>query len=84
MNADNQLVKQLQNGYRMGKPILAPNPIGEMMNDCWKQEPNERPTFAQLEKSIGSHLELSISSYYLDLNSSYVRLDETLKSAPMS
>lgn len=73
MDADSQLVKKLENGYRMEMPAFAPNPVREMMNNCWKMAPNDRPNFNQLQEMIGKHLESSVSSYYLDLNTSYDR-----------
>ena len=44
----NELIGELQNGYRMNKPQFATNEIGRLMADCWKLDPNERPTFNQL------------------------------------
>lgn len=76
MDADHLLIKQLRNGYRMEKPDYAPNIIGEIMFNCWKSEPNERPTFSQLEEMLGNQLESSVSSYYLDLNAPYAKLNE--------
>lgn len=76
MEADHQLITQLQNGYRMDKPEFAPNSMATIMSDCWKAEPKERPTFSQLEERIGDQLESSVSGYYLDLNNPYVRLNE--------
>jgi hypothetical protein len=36
MEANHQLIRQLENGYRMEKPDFAPNYIGEIMSGCWK------------------------------------------------
>lgn len=60
----------------MEKPDYAPNFFGEILSDCWKSEPNERPTFSQLEETICSHMETSISSTYLNLNAAYVKMNE--------
>ena len=48
----NQLIQGLQNGYRMTKPEFAPDEIGQLMADCWKTEPNQRPTFNQLVEAL--------------------------------
>ena len=76
MNADDKFIKLLQNGYRMDKPEFAPNSIGDIMSQCWKADPKERPTFSQLEVMISNHLESSVSEHYLDLNFPYAKINE--------
>ncbi|EFX82816.1 hypothetical protein DAPPUDRAFT_48631, partial [Daphnia pulex] len=56
MDAGHQLIKEIQKGYRMEKPESAPNFFGEMMANCWKREPKERPTFGQLEDTISGYM----------------------------
>jgi hypothetical protein len=56
MDAGHQLIKEIQKGYRMEKPENAPNFFGEMMANCWKREPKERPTFGQLEDTISGYM----------------------------
>ena len=62
------LVTQIQNGYRMEKPELAPNFIGEMMKNCWQKEPNDRPTFSQMADVIAKQIECVVGIDYLNLN----------------
>ncbi len=81
MEAGHHLLKEIQNGYRMDKPEIAPNFMGEIMNNCWKVEPKERPTFSQIEEIISKHMESSVSSHYLNLNAAYVRLNEDKENA---
>lgn len=81
MNADEQFIKQLQNGYRMDKPEFAPNGLGEVMRECWNADPKERPTFSQLEVKISDNLETAVSEFYLDLNFSYAAINEETKNA---
>ena len=76
MDADHQLIKQLENGYRMEKPEYAPNAVGDIINSCWRANPKQRPTFVQLEEMVSVHLEASVSSYYLNLNDSYAKFNE--------
>ncbi|XP_057369653.2 vascular endothelial growth factor receptor 1-like [Daphnia carinata] len=76
MDAGHLLVQAIQKGYRMEKPDYVPNFFGEILTDCWKSEPNERPTFSQLEETICNHMETSISSIYLNLNAAYVKMNE--------
>ena len=49
-----EFIQRLQNGYRMSKPVYAPNEIGDLMADCLKTEPNQRPTFGQLADALGN------------------------------
>lgn len=65
----------------MEKPGTAPNFLGEIMTNCWKTEPKERPTFSQIEEDISKHMESSVSSHYLNLNAPYVELNEAKKIA---
>ena len=44
-----ELMRELLNGYRMEKPQFVTNEIGRLMTNCWKLEPNERPTFSYLQ-----------------------------------
>ena len=53
----NQLIPSLQNGYRMDKPELMPQDIGQLMANCWKRDPRQRPTFSQLVDAIGAKFE---------------------------
>jgi hypothetical protein len=62
------LVTQIQNGYRMEKPEYAPNFIGEMMKNCWQNEPNDRPTFSQMADVIAKEIESVVGIDYLNLN----------------
>ncbi len=75
MNAKSCL-EELQNGYRMPKPEYVPHSFGEIMAKCWEKEPKRRPTFSQLKEMISNSLESSVSSYYLDLNAPYLKLNE--------
>jgi hypothetical protein len=76
MGGGHLLIKAIQNGYRMEKPNNAPNLFGEIMRNCWKMDPKERPTFGQLEQTICGYLESTINSSYLNLNASYAKFNE--------
>ncbi len=60
----------------MEKPNNAPNLFGEMMTNCWKTDPKERPTFSQLQETISGHMESTVNSNYLNLNALYVKFSE--------
>lgn len=74
--AGHKFVTKLKKGYRMEPPIYAPNMIRNIMCDCWKANPKDRPTFTQLEDIISQTIEASVSEFYLELNSSYAKLNE--------
>ena len=63
-----ELLRELQKGRRMGKPEYAPNFIGEMMKNCWQNEPNDRPTFSQMADVIAKEIESVVGIDYLNLN----------------
>jgi hypothetical protein len=62
------LMRELQKGHRMEKPEYAPNFIGEMMANCWRNEPNDRPTFSQMADVIEKQIEFVVGINYLNLN----------------
>ena len=76
MEVGSELLKEIQNGYRMEKPEYATNTMGKVMMDCWKTDPKERPTFRQLQEMIHDHIESSVSSDYWSLNFPYAKLSE--------
>lgn len=43
-----ELCRLLKSGYRMAKPDICSDELYELMLDCWKEEPDERPSFEQL------------------------------------
>ena len=59
---------------------MAPNAIAQLMMDCWKQEPSERPTFVQLERRLSELLETPIIEHYIKLNEPYIQMNLSDKS----
>ena len=74
--AGHEMVREIQKGFRMEKPELAPHQFGEMMSNCWQTDPNERPTFLEMEEAIVPQLESSATSIYLNMNDPYTKLNE--------
>ena len=66
----------------MEKPNNAPNFIGDVMRNCWKKEPKDRPTFRELEEIISSNMESSVIVYYSNLNAPYEKLNHEKAVAP--
>lgn len=46
--SNRDLYSNLKTGYRMNKPDICSDELYELMLDCWKEDPNERPSFDQL------------------------------------
>ena len=44
-----QALKALQNGYRMPCPMGCPEPLYEIMRECWRDDAVSRPTFEALQ-----------------------------------
>lgn len=57
----------------MEKPDNTPNCVVELMASCWKANPNERPAFSFIERTLSSQLESTVTSYYLQLSDDYVK-----------
>ena len=47
-----QVLEHLEVGYRMPKPDTCPDPLYSIMLECWRSEPEERPTFESLKFRI--------------------------------
>lgn len=46
----------LNSGHRMGRPTGCPEPIHQLMQQCWAWEPNDRPAFWELHERLQSLL----------------------------
>ncbi|XP_038614560.1 ephrin type-A receptor 10 [Tachyglossus aculeatus] len=42
------VVKAIEDGFRLPAPRTCPSPLHELMLDCWQRDPNERPKFLQI------------------------------------
>ncbi|XP_066532663.1 tyrosine-protein kinase FRK [Hoplias malabaricus] len=58
-----QVVQKLRTGFRMSCPPGCPKVMYEIMMDCWKDSPSDRPTFETLQWKLEDYFELDISSY---------------------
>ena len=76
MEADERLIYQLMSGYRMEKPKYATNAIGDLMKDCWNDQPTDRPTFTKLVNVFGNYMESAVRSHYLALAKLYERIND--------
>ncbi|XP_055298875.1 vascular endothelial growth factor receptor 1-like isoform X17 [Sitodiplosis mosellana] len=73
MDADQALYFKLKDGYRMEKPDFATQDIYDIMLSCWCTNPESRPLFDDLEKSVSKLLENGVAEHYIDLNEPYLK-----------
>nr|XP_020657948.1 proto-oncogene tyrosine-protein kinase receptor Ret isoform X2 [Pogona vitticeps] len=66
--APERLFNLLKTGYRMEKPENCSEEMYNVMLRCWKQEPDKRPTFAEISKELEKMMVKSRD--YLDLAAS--------------
>ncbi|XP_065684796.1 fibroblast growth factor receptor 3 isoform X1 [Hydra vulgaris] len=64
-----ELFSFLEDGRRMDCPEICPKAIYEIMLDCWKKSPYDRPLFAQITERLNNVLKQNVASscdYLLD------------------
>ena len=44
-----QVIELIRQGYRMPRPMVCPEKLYEVMLNCWREEPDRRPTFETLQ-----------------------------------
>ncbi|CAN9514782.1 unnamed protein product [Ophioblennius macclurei] len=52
--SNSEVVESLNKGLRLQKPRLAPHSVYVLMEWCWKEKPDDRPSFGLLLHEIGS------------------------------
>lgn len=52
-----------------------PNCVANVMESCWNADANLRPTFSQIEEILDAPLESFVTSFYLQLNEDYQRMN---------
>uniref|UniRef100_A0A8C1Z6E3 Tyrosine-protein kinase n=1 Tax=Cyprinus carpio TaxID=7962 RepID=A0A8C1Z6E3_CYPCA len=53
-----QVVQQLPKGYRMPCPLNCPKYLYDIMSECWKDSPADRPTFETLQWKLEEFFEM--------------------------
>uniref|UniRef100_A0A914PWP6 Serine-threonine/tyrosine-protein kinase catalytic domain-containing protein n=1 Tax=Panagrolaimus davidi TaxID=227884 RepID=A0A914PWP6_9BILA len=60
----------LEEGNRLEKPAATPEFVFELMLSCWKEEPNDRPSFSEIGSFFYGLLENETRGYgYLAIRS---------------
>lgn len=51
MSAD-QLIRAVEHGYRLPRPLGCPEGLYQIMTDCWQFAPADRPDFIEVSASV--------------------------------
>ncbi|XP_065183218.1 tyrosine-protein kinase SRK2-like [Sycon ciliatum] len=58
-----EVLRQVDRGYRMPTPPGCPDPLYQIMLDCWKKDEQERPTFEYLKYRLEDYFVASEAAY---------------------
>ncbi|XP_042296770.1 tyrosine-protein kinase Fgr isoform X3 [Sceloporus undulatus] len=58
-----EVLEQVERGYRMQCPGSCPPSLHELMVQCWKKEPEERPTFEYLQSFLEDYFTATEPQY---------------------
>ncbi|KFB40033.1 tyrosine-protein kinase [Anopheles sinensis] len=61
--SNHELFAYLQGGKRLERPENCTPDVYELMLQCWREDPNERPSFMQISKQLEPHKKI-----YIDFN----------------
>lgn len=78
-----ELYEKLPQGYRMEQPRNCDDEVYELMRQCWRDRPYERPPFAQIAVQLGRMLEARKAYVNMSLfeNFTYAGIDATAEEA---
>ncbi|KAI5094481.1 tyrosine-protein kinase FRK, partial [Silurus meridionalis] len=58
-----QVMQRMRTSYRMPCPANCPKRIYDIMIECWKEMPSDRPTFETLQWKLEDFYDMDISAY---------------------
>nr|XP_035949127.1 tyrosine-protein kinase HCK isoform X2 [Halichoerus grypus] len=58
-----EVIRALERGYRMPRPEHCPEELYKMMTRCWKNRPEERPTFEYIQSVLDDFYTATESQY---------------------
>ena len=60
---NNEVIAQVKQGYCMPRPPGCPDPLYQIMLECWKTKPEERPTFEYLKHHLEDYFVTTEEGY---------------------
>ena len=57
------VVDRLTQGYRHPQPVGCPDALYDVMMDCWKRDPVQRPTFEHLYQTLDDFAVVAETGY---------------------
>ncbi|XP_063797484.1 macrophage-stimulating protein receptor [Pseudophryne corroboree] len=69
------ITRYLYRGRRLAQPEYCPDPLYTLMLQCWKPQPEERPSFTQLVTEMEVISNSLWGDHYINLNVTYINLD---------
>lgn len=66
--SNQEVLQQVSRGYRMPKPQNCPDKLYQLMLNCWKSSPDERPTFETLKYKLENFFDEDDNKQYRDTN----------------
>ncbi|XP_067852078.1 platelet-derived growth factor receptor beta-like [Heptranchias perlo] len=72
---NDQFYNAIRCGYRMPKPQYASDPIYGIMQKCWNDEFEKRPSFSSLVMSMGNLLSESYKKKYAQVSQDFLKSD---------
>lgn len=58
-----EVLEQVERGYRMPCPQGCPESLHDLMNLCWKKDPDERPTFEYIQSFLEDYFTATEPQY---------------------
>ncbi|XP_073418512.1 ephrin type-A receptor 10 [Dendrobates tinctorius] len=53
--SNQDVIKAIEDGFRLPAPINCPPPLHQLMLDCWQKDRNERPKFTHIHNILSKH-----------------------------
>lgn len=58
-----EVIQNLEQGYRMPKPEDCPDELYDIMHECWREKPADRPTFEHLKNMLEDYFTATERQY---------------------
>ncbi|CAD5215169.1 unnamed protein product [Bursaphelenchus xylophilus] len=68
--SNSRVIEEVKNGFRLPKPMDAPDRLFDIMGKCWQHQRHERPSFTDLVTELNSFIQ-EIQEYQQNLERSF-------------